>query len=256
MMRTRKEVKFYMGTDLCYFQTDVVNKKLYIQNVQAGGDSPKALDIAVEVLTGTAGYRQGALAIGMNRADGQVLTTGWDGNPDCSLKIQTTNRANNLDGATRIGGFRGADINSRNRGTNASWVNGINLGARNDSGKNVSELSGMHIRCENYGNIYTSNIGLDIEMSDENVTQSQIRVGLQIRNTDLSAQAAVDDVIKISHSGTNGFTNLVNFASASGDPIATGSLKMSDETDVKCDARIKVVWATNVYYIPAYNTVV
>lgn len=37
---------------------------------------------------------------------------------------------------------------------------------------------------------------------------------------------------------------------------ATGSLKDSDATDIKCDGRIKVRIAGVIYYIPVYDTVV
>ncbi len=192
-------------------------RTLNIYYSHAGGDSPKGIAVIAAALAGTKGLRQGAVNIALTRAAAQALVATWDGNPDTSMKVITRNYANNLDGATRIGGARALDIQARNSGTNLSWVKTMELNARNDSGKNVSELLGLHIRAENYGNVYTSTIGLDIELSDENTTQAQPRTGIQIRSTDGSGMSAVEQVFKISHSSTNGFTNLFKFNAATGD---------------------------------------
>ena len=191
--------------------------RLTVVRSAAGGDSAKVQDIICRPLAGTAGFRQGALNIQMLRAAGQELVATWDGNPDTCIKVLARNYGNNLDGVTRIGGQRALDIQARNSGTNLSWVKTMELNARNDSGKNVSELHGLHIRAENYGNVYTDVRCLDLEISDENTTQSQERVGLLIRSTDLSGMSAVNAVLKISHTSTNGFNYLIHFAGATGD---------------------------------------
>lgn len=36
----------------------------------------------------------------------------------------------------------------------------------------------------------------------------------------------------------------------------SGSLKDSDGTDIKCDARVKIKYNGTVYYLPLYDTVV
>jgi hypothetical protein len=191
--------------------------RLTVVRSAAGGDSAKCQDIIVRPLAGTAGFRQGALNIQVLRAVGQAFAATWDGNPDTGLKILARNYGNGLDGVTRIGGQRALDIQARNSGTNLSWVKTMELNARNDSGKNVSELHGLHIRAENYGNVYTDVRCLDLELSDENTTQGQERVGLLIRSTDLSGMSAADAVLKISHTSTNGFNALIKFAAATGD---------------------------------------
>jgi hypothetical protein len=190
---------------------------LTVSKSLAGGDSAKAMDIDLEVLGGTSGFRQGAMNIQVDRGASDGFEATWDGNDDCGLKIIVANRANNLDGATRIGGARALNIQARNRGTNLSWVKTMELNCRNDSGKNVTELHGLHIRAENYGNVYTDVRGIDVELSDENTTQSQERMGLVIRNTDQSGMGAVDEVFKVLHTSTNGFDCLFNFAAATGD---------------------------------------
>jgi len=242
----------YMGSSLIYAAFDPANKYFYVLNTQAGGDSPKGMLLDVDVLTGTSGFRQGALQIQIDRASGQDFTATWDGNPDCGLKILANNRAAN---AVDRGAVRALDIQARNRGTNVVWVNGAQINARNDSGKTADTLRVLQLIAENYGTVETDIIGLDIAMLSENDTGSPNKVGILIRNIDQSAMAAVQDIIKISHTSTNGFTNLFNFAGASGEGIATGSLQNSDNVDIKCDARITLVWNGSTFYLPAYNTV-
>ncbi len=194
-----------------------IRGKLIVHHSEAGGDSPKMIELLLEPKAGTSGYRQGGINLQVDRASTQGFTATWDGNPDTALKIIATNRANNLDGVTRIGAVRALDIQARNRGTNLSWVKTMEINARNDSGKNVSELHCLHVRAENYGNVFTDVKGIDIEISDENTTQSQERTGLVIRSTDLSGMSAVSQVLKILHTSTNGFEYLLNFAGATGD---------------------------------------
>jgi hypothetical protein len=222
-----------------------------VAKASKGGDTPMGMLIGVEALSGAGGFRQGALQISVNRASGQDVT--WDGNPDCGIKMMVYNRAAN---AANEGAVRGIDIAARNRGTNCSWCNAISAGVRNDSGKTAYQLIGMQTRLENYGTLETEAIGIDVNLSIENDTGAPTKTGIQVRNTDLSGMGAVNEVIKISHTSTNGFTNLFNFAGAAGDCIAAGSLRTSDATDIKCDAKIPVVWNGNTYYLAAYDTAV
>ncbi|KKM75729.1 hypothetical protein LCGC14_1387240 [marine sediment metagenome] len=243
------DFKVFMGNTLNYIQADYGNAKFYVLRTGAGGDSPKGIHVDVDVLAGN-GFRQGGIHISMDRALGEDVT--WDGNPDCGLKIQVNNRAAN---ASAEGATRAIDVSARNRGANISWCNGINVGARNDSGSIASQLIGMQTRLENYGTLNTEAIGLDVNLSIENDTGSPTKTGIVIRNTDQSGMTACHEAIKISHTSTNGFTNLFNFAGASGDGIASGSLKDSDAADIKSDARITVVWNGTTYYLAAYDTV-
>ena len=175
------------------------------------------------------GFRNGALNIQVIRESAQAFAATWDGNPDEGLKIIARNYGNGLDGATRIGAARALNLQARNSGTNISWVKTVEVNARNDSGKNVNELHGVHIRAENYGNIYTDVRGLDIEMSDENLTQSQERMGLIIRNTDMSHQAVVNEVFKVIHTawngsnGNEGFDKLFHFGADTGDTVVANT---------------------------------
>ncbi len=164
------------------------------------------------------GFRTGVQNIQMIRLATQALAATWDGNGDEAQKIIARNYANNLDGSTLIGGARALNLQARNSGTNLSWVRTLELNARNDSGKNVTELLGAHIRIENYGNVATDAVGMDIEFSDESSNvDPHTKTCLLIRNTDASGMGAVDDVIQISHTSTNGFTNFLHFGAATGD---------------------------------------
>lgn len=251
---TDMDVKIFMGDTLNYFLTDVGAKLVKILNTQAGGDSPKGLLVDVDVLTGTSGYRQGAIQITIDRALGQEFTTGWDGNPDCGMKILANNRANNLDGAAEIGGIRALDAQARNRGTNLAWVKAFEFNGRNDSGCTVDDLSVLHLRAENYGTVNDAIVALDVEMSSENDTSSPTKTAILVRNTDLSGMTAVDTILKVSHTSTNGFTYFVNFSGTSGESASTGTLTDSAAGDVLCDARIACAFNGTNYWIPLFNT--
>ncbi|KKN66542.1 hypothetical protein LCGC14_0470760 [marine sediment metagenome] len=170
-----------------------------------GGDSGRGVKFDVEALAGRP-LRQGAISLSLNRASDQATT--WDGNPDAALKLSATNRYAN---SSAEGAVRGIDISARNRGDELSWISGINIGSRNDSGSTVDTIKGLDIRIEDYGTISTEAVGIDVNMSIENATGSPNTVGIRIRNTDASAQAAVSSVFELSNSSTNGFTNLFDF---------------------------------------------
>ncbi len=214
---------------------------------------PQAITALADGSQKYCGFRNGALNVQVIRNSDQAFAATWDGNADEGMKIIGRNYASNLDGATRIGSIRALNIQARNSGTNISWVKTMELNARNDSGKNTGELLGLHIRAENYGNVYTSTIGLDVEMSDENTTQSQPRIGAQFRNTDGSGMSACDAVMKVSHSGTNGWTNLLHCASATGDLFTAGTRTLSSGGDALCDGYLTIKVDTTPYYIPLYN---
>ena len=76
--------------------------------------------------------RQGAIFVGMSRSASYAMT-GWDGNPDCGLKMQVYNRAANT---TARGAVRGFDVLARNRDSVGScvWLNGGYVCAENSTG--------------------------------------------------------------------------------------------------------------------------
>jgi len=245
---TDMDFKVFLGDTLNYALFDVGLQRVKLVFSTVGGDSAQGLDIDVAPLAG-AGYRQGGINCSVARASGQSVT--WDGNPDCAIKALARNSAAN---ASEEGAVRGIDVQGRNSGTNASWVEGASFNCRTDSGKTTGIMCGVRIRVEDYGTISTEAIGIDVNLSVEGA--SPITTGILVRSTDLSAMAAVKEVFRISHTSANGFTNLFNFAGATGDTAATGSLKGSGEADILCDARITCVFNGTPYYLPLYNTVV
>lgn len=212
-----------------------------------GGDSARGFYVNVEVLIGTAALRQGGLGVQVNRASDQPDTT-WDGNPDVGANIRADNRSNQTIG----GAVRGMKVDGRNRGTNINWVEGLNVGARNDSGKTVADyVKGLQVLVENYGNITSDAIGIDVVMLDENTTLGQTRTGIRIRNTDQSGMSAVNQAILLSHSSTNGFAALFKAAAATGDGVVA-----SVATPAGNAAFAVIIDVAGVkHYIPAYTAV-
>ena len=244
---TDVDFKVFLGDVSNYVQFDVSNKKMYFFRAPAG-ENDRTFHLDLEP-TGPE-MRRGAISIDIWRTADMAT---WAGSPDTGIKIQLDCVATNSDGS---GAVRSIDTTARNRGADISWIHGIHAGVRNDSGSNCYEIVGLSTRVENYGVLNTQCMGLDVNMSIESDDGGGSKTGILVRNTDLSAQTAVDEVIKISHTSTNGFVNLINFAGASGESIASGSLKNSDDADIKADARIKIVWNSNTYYLAAYDTVV
>ena len=219
------------------------DEKIYIFGTPSGENS-RTLHIDCEP-TG-AEMRRGALAIDIWRSE----SFSWAGSPDAGIKISVDSDAANASG----GAIRSIDSTARNRGADITWVHGIHAGVRNDSGSTCPELIGLSTRVENYGTMATQMVGLDVNFSCESDTGGGSKTGILVRNTDASAQTAVDEVLKISHTSTNGFTYLVNFAGATGESVSTGTLTQSGAGNVLCDARIACVWNGTPYYIALYDT--
>jgi len=250
------DTKIYMGNTSNYLQTDFGNKKLVLQNSQAGGDAPQALDINVVVLAGTSGYRQGAINVSVARAAGQEFAATWDGNADEGVKITSRNSANNLDGATLIGGARALNAQARNSGTNLAWVKAIEFNGRNDSSSITDDLSVLHLRAENYGTVNTSIVGIDLEMSSENDTSSPTKDAILVRNTDASGMTAVRSVLRVTHTSTNGFTHLLSVVDTDGsDTVTIGSIPNSNPENDSEAGYISILVNATTYAIPIYDIV-
>ena len=219
------------------------------QFADAGGDSPKGFSILQEVKSGTGAFRQGALNLQLNRAAAEADSV-WDGNPDCALKLIATNRATG--NVASEGAIRGIDAQARNRGTNINWVNAANLNARNDSGMQAVSLWGLMIRVENYGNVGTDVVGIDVNLSDENANvDPHTTHGILIRNTDQSGMPAADAAIKVSHTSTNGFDAFAELATNAGDgAVASIATPAGDTTEA-----LIVKIGANLRYIPCYEAV-
>jgi hypothetical protein len=211
----------------------------------AGGDSPSGLRVTQEVLSGTGAFRQGALKITLNRAADEADST-WDGNPDTAVNISATNRATG--NAADEHAVRGLQVMARNRGTEINWILGANVGSRNDSGMSAVQVHGIDVRAENYGTLDTEIVGIDVNLSCESDTGSPSKYGIHVRNTDQSAQGAVDAAIKISHTSTNGFNAVVEAAAATGDGFVVST---STPSSAATHAMI-VKTSAGLAYIPCY----
>lgn len=216
-----------------------------VTSAEAGGDSARSLYVTNACQSGTGAYRQGALAVSLTRAADQADSV-WDGNPDTAVNISARVTAAN---AASEGAVRGLQVASRNSGTDINWVLGVNVSARNDSGKQAVQVHGMDIRIENYGNVGTEIVGLDINLSDENSnTDPHTKHGLRIRNTDQSGMGAVDAAIHVSHTSTNGFDAFAQFAEATGDGVVASAAEPAGNTTHALIIKI----GEDLGYIPVY----
>jgi hypothetical protein len=211
---------------------------------RTGGNSGRGLYVDLEVLAGN-GLRQGALAIVVERPDGEDFV--WDGNPDAGLKVTVDNEAANADNQ---GALRGIDVKAQNWGDELSWMHGGNINARH-SGDNLYELQGIGTRVENYATVYTSILGIDVNLSDEDKGGSHTLHGIRVRNTDQSAQAAADAAFLISHTSTNGFAALIEAAAAAGDGFVASVATPNGNTTHALIVEI----AGTIYYLPVYAAV-
>jgi hypothetical protein len=202
-------------------------------------------------LTGSAlnaPVRQGLANLILNRLAGNNVV--WDGNPDAGLKMAVRNYAAN---AANTGAVRGLDLAIRNSGTNISYVNSVNFGARNDSGSTAYQLIGIQTRLENYGTLETEAVGLDVNMSIENDTGSPLKDAIRVRNTDGSGMTAVNSVMSISNTSTNGFTYMFDM---NGLTAATGTIVSTTGTAATGFAgRIQILMPNgSAAYINTYST--
>jgi hypothetical protein len=249
-------VIFFTGDANNYLLHDVGEQKVYVLRTLAGGGNSYGVHVDTDVLAGTDGFRQGAIGIVMDRAVGQDFAGGWDGNPDTGLRIRQANRAVN---AVSRGGAQGFDVEGRNRanGILASARGGYVAG-RNDATGEVDFLWGPSPRCENNGQINTEAIGLDVDMSIDDDTGNPATTAIRIRSNGIVAPAVLDQVFLISHAQANGWTNLFNFNSLTGDTVSAGDLEPAhapDGTSIGADAYITCVVAGTPYYIALYDGV-
>ena len=216
---------------------------------EIGGATDSILKLNAYAKLLTTANRGGVLNLAVTRTAGDAMT-GWDGNADEGLKIVVRNNTTNTTSRQAV---RGLNVQARNDGSDV-WVKTFELNARNSVTGSTTELNPMHLRAENYGSVSSTIIGLDVEMSSENDTGSPVKTAVLIRNTDLSGMTAVRDVFKVSHTSTNGFTNLFYFNGTTGDTTAAGSLKDSSGVNIECDAYAVCSINGTPYYLPLYDT--
>jgi hypothetical protein len=107
---------------------------------------------------------------------------------------------------------------------------------------------------ENYGTVETEAVGLDGNMSIENDTGSPTKQAIRVRNTDASGMTAVDSVLQVSHTSTNGFNALVDLdGTTAGAATTIVSTTGTDATSFS--GRIRIVMPSGASgWINVYST--
>ena len=106
----------------------------------------------------------------------------------------------NYDGNDTSFVMNGISIQSSNRSGGTLGYQSNEIGVANRG--TAPNLTGLHVRAENYGMNATAMTGLDIELSNEGA-KATTEYGLKIRNTNNSLTTQADAAICISETGTN-----------------------------------------------------
>lgn len=224
-----------------------------------GTENQKAVNISLSPVDLTHGVRQGALFIGMDRTATYALT-GWDGNPDCGLKIQVFNRA--VSGAN--GGSRGIDVIARNRDTGTeSWINAIYATAENSANTIASAYTGQFIM-KNNGVVSSSLYGVVIQDTSQGsnptdtvslkLTTGTIAPATGIRN--MAMQITSADSIGYTNGISFGgpVTNVLDFAAVDGTNGFKVAVFTNNVVTANPDAYVKIDGNGTPYFVPAYVT--
>lgn len=218
------------------FTTDVTMTFLATENLNITnttlGNSTKGVYIDMEPGSATAGSRQGALQVVLER---NVTMTGADGNPDCAVKIQCKDAVDGSSGFTRI---RGMDIKAENDGDNGNssvFINTIYATAECATGMaNSGDMTVCELNMKNNGTITGENTGLLIQdQSQGSVTGETYGIKITtsnyniIRENALSVSSANGSWTNILHLNDDNHTNLIKFDVVAGcisvDAGATGA---------------------------------
>ncbi len=201
----------------------------------------------------TKGARQGALAISEVRT---TALTATDGNPDCAIKIQVSNKSASPD----LWRGRGIDISVRNYGTyTGHTASGIYCTAENSTG---ADLGGDLIAGEFHskGNGVTDGNVFACKLYDESQSSTGTHAALYIDCTNDSAFTR-GYCIWINSGASSGWTNGITF-----DGNITNALDFAEEdgtngatrntgytTTGNLDGKIRVDVNGNTLYIPLYD---
>mgnify|MGYP001444930818 CR=1 FL=1 len=187
--------------------------------------------------------KQGVVRIGMTRLDTAPITTGWDGNADCALRIFAYNEAENT------GGQRSVAIECQATSwDDCSELRGIATGAKCKSGA-CPTIYGITNTVEVYGTNATAAYGLYTDMRLEGAMPTT-SAGLLVTNTNVGLATAVGAALMVTKSATNlGFNYLIDSLGA--DCINTAVLRVYDDGTVCNDTN-----ATGAATPAGYLTVV
>lgn len=151
-------------------------------------------------------------------------------------------------GTSTVVTLRGAMIcaDSENTPTSIGTMYGCHVRAKTSVAPGT-EYAGLVVETEKFG----SGVAMDAIILVKDTTWTS---GSTIATSALEFQCD-GDVTNLIESSTN-CTNVLLFSSATGKGIASGSLKDSDNADIKCDYRVKIKVSTTTLYLAAYDTVV
>lgn len=219
-------------------------------------DSDRLLYLTSEPRNLTAGCRQGTLAISVNRPADYAMTS-WDGNPDCGLKMQVSNRAANT---TSRGAVRGIDLNARNRSSGSiTWINGVYITAENSTGCTIADVTGAEIHAKNNGTASGSVKVLRVYDESQSSTGTNYAISIDCtNNSPFAREFCVHINSGASSSWTNGITfdgnitNTFDFADTDGTNGAT--TKGSDYSLSEPRVKIKCDVGGTTYYLIGYTT--
>ena len=178
---------------------------LEIVQTPTSGDSDRAINLDVEPRSTTAGIRQGAIYVGMNRTASYPWAT-WDGNPDCGMKMAVYNRSV----SATLGAVRGLDITARNRDSGSlSWINGGQVTAENSTGSGgVVNVIGFEIHSKNNG--VASGDVKALRVYDESQSATGTNYGIEL-NCTANSGFAREYGLYIGAGATASWTNAVSF---------------------------------------------
>jgi len=195
----------------------------------------------------TAGDRQGAISLSLDRTSGYALTS-WDGNPDCGFKMSVYNSAvNGTNGATR-----GFDVTVRNNvGATESWINGMALTAENKTGAGtLGSAITAQFNLKNNGVISTSNYGVVIQDQSQGTNPADTAMLRITTGADSPASGPVPAVINIAAKDSAGFTNLIYAESTTLDCATVGAGTYST-----ADGYFTIKVGANTYRMPFFTAV-
>ena len=222
-------------------------------------ENEKPFNVEVAPTDLTHGARQGAIFVGMSRSASYAMT-GWDGNPDCGLKMQVYNRAANT---TARGAVRGFDVLARNRDSVGScvWLNGGYVCAENSTGSGgVVDVIGFEVHAKNNG-VASGDVKV-MRVYDESQSYTGTSYAIEISCTNDSAFTR-EYCIYINSGASSGWTNgltfdgnitnAFDFADIDGTNGAT--YESDGMTPGTCKGKIRVDVGGTDLYIALYDAV-
>ena len=225
----------------------------------AATENETVLEVGVAPTDLTHGVRQGALQVSLSRAADYALT-GWDGNPDCAVKIYAYNRAN----SGSNGGTRALDIVARNRDSGGeSWINTIYATAEHSTGaNNIANSTVAELHMKNNAVITSDQIGLLVQDDSQGTTNGDV-YGIKIHTANYNPGGGRTAAIYVNSQNTGGWTsgllldgvitNAMMFADTDGTNGAT--LKAGTYSGSGNTIAIRVTCGTVPYYLIAHATV-